>query len=113
MTTTAADHLAKWWSLAACQSADPDLFFPISRSGPATAQEARAKAVCARCVVQDDCLRYALTVDPVHGVWGGMSEEERRLLRRREQKASARAARRSSPEHQGGRPVSSRPALHM
>ena len=76
--------------------ADPDLFFPISQSGPASAQMARAKAICARCMVQDDCLRYALAADPVHGVWGGMSEEERRRLRRREQKARARAAERSS-----------------
>ncbi|HEX4659666.1 MAG TPA: WhiB family transcriptional regulator [Streptosporangiaceae bacterium] len=96
MTTTAAEHLAEWWSLAACQSADPDLFFPISASGRASAQMARAKAICARCLVQDDCLRYALAADPVHGVWGGMSEEERRRLRRREQKARARAAERSS-----------------
>jgi WhiB family transcriptional regulator, redox-sensing transcriptional regulator len=96
MTTTAADHLAEWWSRAACKSADPELFFPISHSGPAGAQIMRAKAICAGCAVQDECLRYALAADPVHGVWGGMSEEERRLLRRREQKARTRAARRSS-----------------
>jgi WhiB family transcriptional regulator, redox-sensing transcriptional regulator len=96
MTTGAAGHLAEWWGLAACRSADPDLFFPISQAGPAATQISRAKAVCARCAVQDQCLRYALAADPVHGVWGGMSEEERRLLRRREQKASARAARRLS-----------------
>jgi WhiB family transcriptional regulator, redox-sensing transcriptional regulator len=110
MTTTADDHLPNrgglggppprtstdWWSRAACTSADPELFFPISHSGPAGAQIMRAKAVCARCSVQDECLRYALAADPMHGVWGGMSEEERRLLRRREQKARTRAARRSS-----------------
>jgi WhiB family redox-sensing transcriptional regulator len=104
MTTTTADHLAEWWSLAACQSADPDLFFPISHSGPAAAQVRRAKAVCADCVVRSDCLQYALAADPVHGVWGGMSEEERRLLRRREQKARTRAARRSSYSA-GARPL--------
>jgi WhiB family redox-sensing transcriptional regulator len=96
MTTTAADHLAEWWSRAACQSADPELFFPISQSGPASMQITRAKAICARCAVRDDCLRYALAADPVHGVWGGLSEEERMLLRRREQKARTRSARRSS-----------------
>lgn len=97
--TTAADHLAEWWSLAACQSADPDLFFPISSSGPAVRQIARAKAVCAGCPVRTDCLRYALAADPVQGVWGGMSEEERRLLRRREAKAKARARARHRPGH--------------
>jgi WhiB family redox-sensing transcriptional regulator len=103
MTTTAADDLAEWWSRAACQSADPDLFFPISRSGPAAAQIRRAKAVCAGCVVQPECLGYALAADPVQGVWGGMSEEERRLLRRREQKARLRAARRSAAAAAGPR----------
>jgi WhiB family transcriptional regulator, redox-sensing transcriptional regulator len=96
MTTGAAGHLAEWWSLAACRSADPDLFFPISQAGPAATQILRAKAVCARCAVRSECLRYALAADPLQGVWGGMSEEERRLLRRREQKARARAARRLS-----------------
>ena len=94
--TTKADHLAEWWSRAACRFADPDLFFPISQSGPAATQIRRAKAVCAECAVRSDCLRYALAADPVHGVWGGMSEQERRLLRRREQKAHARAARRAA-----------------
>ena len=92
--TSTADNLADWWSLAACRSADPDLFFPISGSGPAVGQVHRAKAVCADCPVRTDCLGYALAADPLHGVWGGMSEEERRLLRQREAKARSRAARR-------------------
>jgi WhiB family redox-sensing transcriptional regulator len=92
--TTAVDNLAEWWSLAACQATDPDLFFPISGSGPALGQVARAKAVCADCPVRTDCLSYALAADPMQGVWGGMSEEERRLLRQREAKARLRAERR-------------------
>ena len=93
MMTTTADHLAEWWSLAACRHVSPDLFFPISATGPARAQGARAKAVCARCPVRRDCLRYALAAGPVQGVWGGTSEEERRLLRQREAKARVRARR--------------------
>jgi WhiB family transcriptional regulator, redox-sensing transcriptional regulator len=93
--TTTADNLAEWWSLAACQSADPDLFFPISGSGPARVQVERAKAVCADCPVRTDCLRYALAAGPLQGVWGGLTEEERRLLRQREAKARMRASRRS------------------
>jgi WhiB family transcriptional regulator, redox-sensing transcriptional regulator len=95
--TITADHLAEWWSLAACQHADPDLFFPISAAGPARAQLVGAKAVCARCPVRRDCLHYALAADPVQGVWGGLTEEERRLLRQREAKARVRAARRPGP----------------
>jgi WhiB family transcriptional regulator, redox-sensing transcriptional regulator len=95
--TTTADSLAEWWTLAACQSADPDLFFPISGSGPAVGQVTRAKAVCAACPVRCDCLSYALAAGPLQGVWGGLTEEERRRLRQREAKARLRASQASRP----------------
>lgn len=57
-----------WRSLGACLTADPDLFFPISPSGPSQRQESRAKAVCARCGVRDECLRFALRTNQAHGV---------------------------------------------
>ena len=66
-----------WRSLAACQFADPDLFFPISSSGPALAQVAQAKAICAGCQVRPECLTFAVRTHQVHGVWGGLSEQER------------------------------------
>jgi hypothetical protein len=47
----------------------------------------RAKAVCARCEIQRDCLRYALDAGSIQGVWGGMTEEERRRLLRRNRRA--------------------------
>lgn len=69
-----------WSQFAACRSADPELFFPISASGPAFRQIAEAKAVCCACPVQQECLTFALTTGQAHGVWGGMSEQERRLM---------------------------------
>jgi WhiB family redox-sensing transcriptional regulator len=66
-----------WWTAAACRSADPDLFFPISNSGPAREQAAKAKAICAICQVRRECLAYALRTGQVHGVWGGTTERER------------------------------------
>ena len=66
-----------WRAPAACQSADPDLFFPISSSGPALAQVAQAKAICAGCQVRPECLAFAVRTHQVHGVWGGLSEQER------------------------------------
>jgi WhiB family redox-sensing transcriptional regulator len=69
-----------WRAVAACRTTDPELFFPISTSGPAQTQLARAKAVCARCPVRAECLAFALTTRQVHGVWGGLSEEERALV---------------------------------
>jgi WhiB family transcriptional regulator, redox-sensing transcriptional regulator len=49
-----------WRSLAACRSADPDLFFPISSSGQSIEQAAEAKAICAGCRVQRECLAGAV-----------------------------------------------------
>jgi WhiB family transcriptional regulator, redox-sensing transcriptional regulator len=67
-----------WRRSAACRSADPELFFPVSSSGQAAAQEEQAKAVCRSCAVRRQCLQYALAANEVHGVWGGMAEDERR-----------------------------------
>src|SRR5215467_6772197 len=90
---TALDNRAGWWTRAACASADPELFFPISYSGPALRQVAQAKAICARCPIQRECLRYALDAGYIQGVWGGMTEEERRRLARRERRARVRQVR--------------------
>jgi WhiB family redox-sensing transcriptional regulator len=71
--------LADRWSLAACQSADPELFFPVS-AGHSAAEIARAKAICARCSIRQQCLEYALESQQPDGIWGGASEQERRLI---------------------------------
>jgi WhiB family transcriptional regulator, redox-sensing transcriptional regulator len=71
-----------WRLVAKCQSADPDLFFPISSSGRALHQVAEAKEICARCQVKRECLVFAVLTRQRHGVWGGMSEEERYQLER-------------------------------
>jgi WhiB family redox-sensing transcriptional regulator len=90
---TASDNRAEWWSAAACLTADPELFFPISSSGPALEQVAEAKTICARCGIQRACLGYALDAGPVQGIWGGTTEAERRRLSRRFRKARAGPAR--------------------
>lgn len=72
-----------WRESAACQSAEPDLFFPLSPHGQPTAETERAKAVCARCPVRRECLQFALATRQAYGVWGGMSEQERRFARLR------------------------------
>jgi len=68
-----------WWEAAACRTADPDLFFPVSSLGPGRDEVARAKQVCAGCRVRRQCLQFALATRQAHGVWGGTTEEERRL----------------------------------
>ncbi len=77
------DNRASWWALAACQSADPELFFPVSEHGRGAEQARRAKLVCAACPVRRPCLDYALGAAGLHGVWGGTTETERQVIRRR------------------------------
>ncbi|MER7926027.1 WhiB family transcriptional regulator [Streptomyces sp. NPDC096057] len=72
-----------WREKAACADVDPDLFFPIGNGGLTLFQISEAKAVCARCPVRERCLRWALDVGQVEGVWGGTTENERRAARRR------------------------------
>lgn len=68
-----------WRAAAACRTADPELFFPVSSVGPAREDIARAKAVCDSCRVRRQCLQFALATHQMYGVWGGTTEEERRL----------------------------------
>lgn len=79
-----------WRHHAACRDEDPETFFPIGTSGPALLQVEQAKAVCRRCPVIDECLRWAVDSGQDAGVWGAMSEQERRALKRREAAARTR-----------------------
>jgi WhiB family redox-sensing transcriptional regulator len=83
-----------WRSAGACLSADPDLFFPISSTGPAERQIARAKMICAGCSVQRECLEFALSHNQIYGIWGGTTAEDRQRERRRKRRAAAAARRR-------------------
>ncbi len=80
-----------WRTSAACLTADPELFFPVSSIGPAREDIAAAKAVCHSCAVRRQCLQFALATHQIYGVWGGTTEEERRL-HVREQRERERSA---------------------
>lgn len=71
-----------WRMQAACRSEDPELFFPVSTSGPALRQIETAKAVCHRCPVCARCLDWAMESGINDGIWGGLTEAERRTLAR-------------------------------
>jgi WhiB family redox-sensing transcriptional regulator len=89
---TAYDVRSGWWSEAACQSADTELFFPISELAASDRNIAEAKAICKPCRVRSQCLAHAVEAGPVQGIWGGTTEKERRLLhsrKRRSERASA------------------------
>ena len=86
---TATGNAANWRYLGACRSADPDLFFPVPGPRPVDEQIARAKAICARCAVRQECLEFALSHNQAFGIWGGTTAEDRRLVRRRRRRAAA------------------------
>jgi WhiB family redox-sensing transcriptional regulator len=76
------EKIPDWRESAACLAEDLNLFFPISTTGAAAQRQvAAAKAVCAACPVQRDCLEWSLEVGPEFGIFGGCTEEERRRLR--------------------------------
>lgn len=73
--------MSDWRARAACLDRDPEIWFPVGASGPALLQAEQAKAVCRRCSVIDQCLRWALDRPEEFGIWGGLTEDERRALR--------------------------------
>ena len=83
-----------WRDRAACRDEDPELFFPVSEVGPGSEQVQRAKAVCARCPVQRECLNYAIETGLAYGVFGGTTPQERRRVGRQ----PAPTAERTSPK---------------
>ncbi|MFE9319129.1 WhiB family transcriptional regulator [Streptomyces albidoflavus] len=83
---------AHWSVQAACIGAPPDIFHPPQDAGLTQVVAREAKAWCARCPVQAQCLTDALDRAEPHGVFGGMDAGERRaiLRRRRERERNAR-----------------------
>lgn len=70
-----------WGEKAACIGEDPELFFPHGGEH-AYAQNDEAKAICRRCPVIRDCLRFALDENIPAGIYGGLTEKERKGLLR-------------------------------
>jgi len=92
-----------WRNRANCLKSDPELFFPVGeiRMGNAAHRQSElAKAVCARCVVVDECLIYALETNQDTGIWGGTTPDERRAMKRRAIRQQ-RAGRRATSESGG------------
>ncbi len=84
--TASGEELA-WQDLALCAETDPDIFFP-EKGGSTTP----ATSVCAQCMVQAECLEYAISHDIRHGIWGGMSDNDRRRISRERRRLSGLGA---------------------
>jgi WhiB family redox-sensing transcriptional regulator len=73
----------EWMLNTACGPEDAALFFPISEVGLSLGEIAEAKAICHRCPVIEDCLRYAFEHGLDDGIFGGLTADERRGARQR------------------------------
>lgn len=79
-TPDGLDH--GWQNRAACRGLDPELWFPLDLRVLGAVEQ--AKAICGRCEVQPECLRWALEVPERYGVWGGHTPDERAAIHRRQ-----------------------------
>lgn len=68
-------HDNAWRTKGACQTVDPETFFPVPMAPVDSAIE-----LCGRCPVAGACLAWALSVGDCHGVWGGTTARERRAM---------------------------------
>ena len=66
-----------WRDQANCKGINPDVFHP-TRGEDTKA----AVAICAGCIVVEQCLHYALSNSIKVGIYGGTSERQRRIMRR-------------------------------
>ncbi len=74
------DWLARpaWHRDALCRGQGHEAFILSEK-----ADYSAAKAVCAVCLVRQECLEYALVDKDLTGCWGGTDDRERRAMRRR------------------------------
>lgn len=75
-----------WRVAALCRSDDAVHFFApnhIEHKEERAERESRARAICERCPVREQCLDHALEVGEPNGIWGGLNELQRSRLRRR------------------------------
>ena len=67
----------EWRDQANCKGLDPEFFHTVR--GESTKE---ALAVCAGCLVVEQCLQYALANSIKVGIWGNTTERQRRKIRR-------------------------------
>ncbi len=76
-----------WRERAECRGWGVALFFPpddprSESPGDRRVREGRAKRVCRRCGVKDECLEWAINNGESRGIWGGRNELERKAILR-------------------------------
>ena len=86
-TTGTRIRVSNWWDHAACKVEDFTTFYVKEgrirqrQIAYEAAKRAKAKEICARCTVRDDCLSAAYAEDDTRSIRGGMTPRERREAR--------------------------------
>lgn len=67
-----------WKNKAACVGMPAEFFYPEN----STIISKEAKQLCwEACPVREECLKFAIEVPEMHGMWGGLTPKQRRPLR--------------------------------
>jgi WhiB family transcriptional regulator, redox-sensing transcriptional regulator len=85
-----------WQLQGSCRGLDSAYFFhpEYERGAARNARTSRAKVICGRCPVLEECRRHALAVREPYGIWGGLTEHEREVrLRARNRRLLAERSR--------------------
>jgi WhiB family redox-sensing transcriptional regulator len=75
----------EWQYKGACKSMDTEIFFLEDRVRGSEKQkrEREALKICNKCPVIQECLKHALSVPEMYGVWGGTTADQRWAMLRR------------------------------
>lgn len=81
-----------WQQNAQCIGTDNSVFFGHAKGTyykdetkvKETELDRIAKSICKVCIVQAECLDFAITTGQTEGIWGGSTPKERRRIRRQQ-----------------------------
>ena len=77
-----------WVEQANCAGTDPEAFFPP----PSQAHSISTRQVlktCAACLVQTECLQFAIEQSIEYGIFGGLTPRQRRQVKHRQRAKQA------------------------
>lgn len=71
-----------WQLHARCRGLPTDVFFMSDgeKGARKVAREEHAKRVCRSCMVEHECLNYAVISGEPYGIWGATTPRERRVM---------------------------------
>ena len=87
-TRTSEEDRVSWRDQAACLGFDVFFSSHVDQRLTRAPLQAQAQAICSTCLVQAECLDFALTTNQQWGTWAGTTPAERKRLRRKKKEAA-------------------------